>query len=336
VATSGQDARGLLFGDFKLATFIGNVFNDLNGNGMQNAGEPGLANWTIQLLDSAGTVVANDATDASGSYSFSNIGPGTYTVKEMQQSGWSQTAPASPGTYTVVATSGQDVSGLLFGDFKLAMFSGNVFNDLNGNGVQNAGEPGLPTWTVELLNPSGHVVASTVTNKNGLYSFKAIYPGTFTVAEIEKWGWHQTTLPTVYAVQANSGASVSGLTFGDQVGAGPHVVVGGIGGGVGSLSMVPTAATDLSVPTSYLHSGPSAVAVVVPGVSQPSPVKVVYDGGDVVATGDEASVVIQALFVPKNKLRATRGRNLSAEPGAKTGLGGTMPPLGIPGLAQKE
>ncbi len=31
--------------------------------------------------------------------------------------------------------------------------------------------------------------------------------------------------------------------------------------------------------------------------------------------------------------RATRGRDLSADPGAKTGAGGMMPPLGIPGLA---
>ena len=32
--------------------------------------------------------------------------------------------------------------------------------------------------------------------------------------------------------------------------------------------------------------------------------------------------------------RATRGRDPSADPGAKTGAGGRMPPLGIPGLAQ--
>src|SRR4051794_5198100 len=31
--------------------------------------------------------------------------------------------------------------------------------------------------------------------------------------------------------------------------------------------------------------------------------------------------------------KATRGRDPSADPGAKTGAGGTMPPLGIPGLA---
>jgi hypothetical protein len=34
--------------------------------------------------------------------------------------------------------------------------------------------------------------------------------------------------------------------------------------------------------------------------------------------------------------RATRGRDPSADPGAETGVGGTMPPLGRPGLAQKR
>ena len=34
--------------------------------------------------------------------------------------------------------------------------------------------------------------------------------------------------------------------------------------------------------------------------------------------------------------RATRERDPSANPGAKTGVGGTTPPLGIPGLAAKR
>ena len=33
---------------------------------------------------------------------------------------------------------------------------------------------------------------------------------------------------------------------------------------------------------------------------------------------------------------ATRGRDPSTDPGAKTGEGGTMPPHGLPGLAQKS
>jgi hypothetical protein len=33
--------------------------------------------------------------------------------------------------------------------------------------------------------------------------------------------------------------------------------------------------------------------------------------------------------------RATRGRDPSADPGAKTGVGGRTPPLGIPGIGRK-
>ena len=39
------------------------------------------------------------------------------------------------------------------------------------------------------------MVATTVTNKAGNYSFTGIYPGTFTVAEVVKSGWYQTTTP---------------------------------------------------------------------------------------------------------------------------------------------
>ena len=47
-------------------------------------------------------------TDANGNYSFTDVGPGTYTVQEELQPGWIQTFPAPPGTYTVAATSGSD------------------------------------------------------------------------------------------------------------------------------------------------------------------------------------------------------------------------------------
>ncbi len=56
---------------------IGNrVWNDVNGNGIQEPGEAPLANVIVQLLDSGGTVIATVTTDANGSYFFSS-GPGT-------------------------------------------------------------------------------------------------------------------------------------------------------------------------------------------------------------------------------------------------------------------
>jgi large repetitive protein len=68
---------------------------------------------------------------------------------------------------------------------------GRKFDDLNANGVQDPGEPGLDGWIIELVNPaSGEVVAATVTesidldgsgdidpeSESGLYSFTDMSP----------------------------------------------------------------------------------------------------------------------------------------------------------------
>jgi len=299
--TSGSSYTGLDYGDFQLVTYSGTVYNDVTGNGVFGGSDTGLGGWTVNLYNSSFVLITSVTTAGDGSYSFSDIGPGGYIIQEVTPAGWILTQPTSPPWYTLAAMSGDSVGGLDCGNFKLATFSGNVFNDLNGNGVQNHGEPGLATWTVDLLNPSGNVVASTVTNKSGLYSFTGIYPGNFTVAEVVKSGWYQTTHPTTYAVQSLSGTTTSGLTFGDKKGNAPSVVLGGgggTGGGAVSISILPTFTSDLSVPNGYLSSGPSAV--VVPGVSPPASVKVVYDG--TIPTQDQVNAAIQAIFASNKKV----------------------------------
>jgi hypothetical protein len=73
-------------------------WNDLNGNGTKDTGEPGLQGWTIYLdtnknnqLDTGET---STITNASGSYAFTNLTPATYTVTEVLQTGWQQTYPS--------------------------------------------------------------------------------------------------------------------------------------------------------------------------------------------------------------------------------------------------
>ncbi len=52
---------------------IGNrVWNDLNKDGIQNPDEPGIANVTLELLDSTNVVVGTVTTDANGNYLFSS------------------------------------------------------------------------------------------------------------------------------------------------------------------------------------------------------------------------------------------------------------------------
>jgi hypothetical protein len=99
----------------ELGSISGTKFNDSNGNGVRDAGEQGLPNWTIVLTKPDGSTVTT-ITNADGSYGFTNLTAGNYTVGEIQQ-GWKQTAP-STGTYNVTITSvGENITNKDFGNF---------------------------------------------------------------------------------------------------------------------------------------------------------------------------------------------------------------------------
>ena len=136
------------------ATISGLKFNDLNGNGVRDVGEPGLPGWTIKITDSSGNIQTT-TTDASGNYSFVVPAPGNYTVSEIQQAGWIQTAPTS-GTYSAAVTQGQ------------------VLNLNFGNKKQSGSQPDLTIKKVVkcIQTPVGNVCTITLTiTNNG--------PGTF-------------------------------------------------------------------------------------------------------------------------------------------------------------
>ena len=99
-----------------VGSISGSKFWDQNDNRVWDKGEPGLAGWTISL--SGGPITVPSTTTASdGSYSFANLPSGTYTVTETPQSGWTQTFPASPGTWTVSVTAESlDNAGIDFGN----------------------------------------------------------------------------------------------------------------------------------------------------------------------------------------------------------------------------
>ena len=69
----------------------GMKYSDLNKDGSKQNNEPGLANWTIYIdLNSNATPDGNDITtltDANGNYTFNDLFPGTYIVREVNQAG---------------------------------------------------------------------------------------------------------------------------------------------------------------------------------------------------------------------------------------------------------
>jgi hypothetical protein len=114
-----QDLLGPTAFTAQTCTGTGTKFNDLNGNGARELGEPGLAGWTFFVdYNGNGTVDPGEPTavsDASGNFTFSGVNPGAWTVREVAQPGWTCTFPTPNCSYVRTFTAGT-TSGLLFGN----------------------------------------------------------------------------------------------------------------------------------------------------------------------------------------------------------------------------
>ena len=189
-AGEGQTINDLNFGEFQTVTLSGEVYGDTNGDGQLDGSESGLSGWTVDLLGSSNQLVASTTTEPDGSFSFTGVGPGSYTIEESRPAGYVQTS--SPATYSVTTSSGQNAGGFVFGIYQDASISGELFDDANQDGLPDDNESGLTGWTVDLLNSSSHVIATATTNSNGDYSFTGLTPGTYTVEDVLQTGYIQT------------------------------------------------------------------------------------------------------------------------------------------------
>ena len=68
------------FGFWKPGALGDYVWNDLNHNGIQDAGEPAVGGVGVELHDATGATIATTTTDASGLYLFDRLNPGNYKV----------------------------------------------------------------------------------------------------------------------------------------------------------------------------------------------------------------------------------------------------------------
>ena len=91
------------FGLVAPATIGDRVWHDEDGNGAGN-GEPGAPNVTVILKDAHGAEVARTATDANGSYRFTGLIPGTYTVDIEVPAGYN----AATTSMTVTVGEGEE------------------------------------------------------------------------------------------------------------------------------------------------------------------------------------------------------------------------------------
>jgi hypothetical protein len=201
--TNGNDNYTLDFALRGTACVGDLVWSDLNCNGLQDAGEPGIANVEVSMTFSDGTVYTV-LTNSSGYYNFNNLGPGNVTVRFTTPSGYTA-SPADRGSdptrdsdpingAVMVTVYAGECNPCIDAGFCGAVANSSigdlVWQDLNRNGIQDAGEPGFPGVTVRLTKPDGTIV-TTVTNAAGFYQFTNLPTGTYTVCFV-------TPIPSAY------------------------------------------------------------------------------------------------------------------------------------------
>ena len=229
-----------LFGNFAgvlTGTISGTKFVDTNGNGLRDAGEAGQAGVTITLSTCpaaptcSGVIVGTTVTGTDGSFQFPNVAFGRYAVSETVPPGFVQTVPGGGANLIVTLDVGHPTAaGLLFGNQPMGgTVSGTVYNDVNGNGIRDAGEAGMPAVTVQLKTPAGSLVASTTSDASGNFLFSSVAAGQYVVTEIVPTGFVQTAPPPpgTFTVTVTS-TPVTGLLFGNQA----------VAAGTGSISGV--------------------------------------------------------------------------------------------------
>jgi SdrD B-like domain len=187
--SAGGEVDNLDAGLVQVAQVTGRVWNDTNGNGLQETGEAGYSGVTVQLLDPTNTVVTTTTADPAGFYSFNGVALGIYSVRFVAPSGYAftlqnqgsdptlnSTANSSGQTATFSLTSGSQVSNLDAGLTQVGVVSGRVWLDTNTNGIQDTGETGYAGVTVELFGAGifGTLVATTTTDSSGFYAFNGV------------------------------------------------------------------------------------------------------------------------------------------------------------------
>ena len=106
--TTSTGQNNLISSNSACCSNIGNinvqkVLETKNCNGIMESGESFGVGWTFTLLNSSGAIIQTQITNSFGELTFSGLVPGTYTVVEQTQLGYSTTTPSQQVTLNATA-----------------------------------------------------------------------------------------------------------------------------------------------------------------------------------------------------------------------------------------
>ena len=180
------------------------VWEDLNANGLQDVGEPGIEQIEVSALDASGNVLDQTLTDASGAYHFVNLPSIDLRLKFEIPAGYRSTQNIGgqadlnsdvdgTGSTALLMLAGQtNTQDIDAGFYRLACIGDFVWLDENENGIQDGNDAGLSDVMVILYDDQDNQVEIFVSNASGQYQFCDLEPGTYYLSANPRVGYFPT------------------------------------------------------------------------------------------------------------------------------------------------
>lgn len=180
------DVTNVNFGYTKDYTVSGSVYYDKNRNSSMGVGEQGFGGITVNLLDKDGNITATTTTAADGSYSFGKLPAGKYSVQIEQSDLLKKLEQTQNSTEQFTLNNDNPAKSKVdFGFAANYTLKGTVYRDGNRSDSLDTGEKLYQGVTVQLLNNSGDVVATTTTDAQGAYTFQNLEAGDYKVRVVK-------------------------------------------------------------------------------------------------------------------------------------------------------
>jgi uncharacterized repeat protein (TIGR01451 family) len=192
-------------------TVAGHVFNDLNGNGIQDANENNLAGIGVNITPE-GKPAFTVRTDANGDYSAA-VPAGNITINVSDPANSRLTTGNDPQTLNVADNASVQATPVGFQGLEGGL-SGRVFEDLNGNGQQDANEPGIAGASFNITARDG-TSFSVTSDANGDYNVPTLTSGPASIEVITPDGFVLTSNnnPQTVNVPAGKGVNANPVGF---------------------------------------------------------------------------------------------------------------------------
>jgi hypothetical protein len=221
-ASFGIGADGMIFPIAKPTASVGDrVWADLNHNGLQDAGEAGVAGVTVQVWQN-GLLVAQTNTDVSGRYRFAGLAPGKSSIRVLAPTGYSFTnarmggnpegdSDLDPviGRIDCELIGGREDLSRDVGLRPICKLSGRAWLDSNRNGQLDVRDQGFAGVTVTLLDAAGKAIRRTTTDAFGRYTFDRLPPGACRVTFTATADFERIMVPTPRGINLRASAVLS-------------------------------------------------------------------------------------------------------------------------------